>query len=86
MPNQIPDIHISKTMLDPPVKFSFGWKNNSGLICVSWKTKPTKQGFEYWSLHFGVQYRDWIWFRSNDWYNGLIRAWGCGPIFLLVGG
>lgn len=53
----------------------FGWEENSGLICL-W--------YRGWSLHLAVRGDDWMWGKEEFWYDGPMRSWGLGPVFLLA--
>lgn len=53
----------------------FGWKENAGLVCVS---------FGPWSLHIGVHRRDRVW--GTDETCPYLWLFGAGPVFLLAWG
>lgn len=60
-------------ILVAPLRLSFG---GAGLVCVT---------FGPWALHFLVGRGHWQWGYEEDWYDGPLPSWGCGPLFLLCG-
>jgi len=47
-----------------------GWKRNAGLVCVAYKA---------YTVHLGVQPRDWLWGPAYSWYDGSLLEFGLGP-------
>lgn len=53
----------------------FGWKNNAGLICLTYKQ---------WHLHFFIRKAHWFWGKEDEEYDCILTYYGLGPLLLLV--
>ena len=51
----------------------FGWRTNTGLLCIAWN-----QGFT--ALHIGILPADWVWGWREGWWDGPIHEFGLGPL------
>ena len=60
------------------LKYSFGWKQNAGLITVYGPHDDSS------ALHLFVQYKDWFWGRAEEAYDCCYTYYGLGPLFLFV--
>ena len=58
--------------------FSFGWEH-AGLISV-WKDSESTS--DHWVLHLFPSKQFWVWGRQDNYYDGPIIEYGCGPLFM----
>ena len=55
-----------------------GWKQSAGLIAFWFD-----HGDFNYCFHFIVQKEHWIWGFEDDYYDGPIKLFGMGPLFLV---
>lgn len=63
----------------------FGWKKHAGLICFNfYKPGWTERTGRELSIHIFVRRSHWVWGYVEDWYDGPLRSFGAGPLFLFA--
>jgi len=63
------------------------FRKNAGIISMYRDGNSMERGFwNTWCIHIGLAREDWTWGYDEDYYDGPLPMFGCGPLFLVTWG